>query len=301
MNDLKEKLAYFSLLAPIMKFKIKKFFLFAFLFILGNTKGITQNYTEYGEKHLSIVLRDIGHQILLSANDSTSRVLPIKKVSENVYQIEFQSQFAFITDTLINLVYSRLKNSNLPSEYIVSILNCADSDIIYGYEVSKKSGNIIPCTGRSQPKGCYKIQIQFLPENKQNYAAFLLFLIPVVFLGYFMKKKYFTNTKILPTDNELFLPIGNFKFYANKNLLISPIQSIELTEKETKLLQIFANNMNQTVDREMLLKEIWESEGTIVVSRSLDVLVSKLRKKTESDSTIRFQNVHGKGYKMVIG
>lgn len=51
---------------------------------------------------------------------------------------------------------------------------------------------------------------------------------------------------------------------------------------------------------ERLMKEIWEDEGIVVISRNVDVLVSKLRKKLSDDNTIKFINVHGKGYKFVI-
>ena len=36
---------------------------------------------EIPANHLEVVLRDIGHQLLLSVKDSTSRVLPINKLS----------------------------------------------------------------------------------------------------------------------------------------------------------------------------------------------------------------------------
>ena len=55
------------------------------------------------------------------------------------------------------------------------------------------------------------------------------------------------------------------------------------------------------VERENLMKAIWEEEGIIVMSRNVDVLVSKLRKKLSDDNTIKFINVHGRGYKLVIG
>jgi len=48
------------------------------------------------------------------------------------------------------------------------------------------------------------------------------------------------------------------------------------------------------------MKEIWEDKGIIVISRNVDVLVSKLRKKLLADSSIKFINVHGRGYKFII-
>jgi DNA-binding response OmpR family regulator len=47
------------------------------------------------------------------------------------------------------------------------------------------------------------------------------------------------------------------------------------------------------------MKELWEAEGTVVISRNVDVLVSKLRKKLSDDHDLKFVNVHGRGYKLV--
>jgi DNA-binding response OmpR family regulator len=48
------------------------------------------------------------------------------------------------------------------------------------------------------------------------------------------------------------------------------------------------------------MKEIWEDEGIVVISRNVDVLVSKLRKKLSDDNSFKFINVHGRGYKFII-
>jgi DNA-binding response OmpR family regulator len=48
------------------------------------------------------------------------------------------------------------------------------------------------------------------------------------------------------------------------------------------------------------MKEIWEDEGIVVISRNVDVLVSKLRKKLSDDNSFKFINVHGRGYKFTI-
>ena len=61
------------------------------------------------EKHVEVVLRDLGHQLLLTTKDSTSRVLPVKKINENTYQISFKNNFSFISDTLIDLVQRTFK------------------------------------------------------------------------------------------------------------------------------------------------------------------------------------------------
>ncbi len=49
------------------------------------------------------------------------------------------------------------------------------------------------------------------------------------------------------------------------------------------------------------MKEIWEDEGIVVISRNVDVLVSKLRKKLSGDESIKIVNVPGRGYRFVVG
>ena len=47
-----------------------------------------------------VLLRRIGHEILLQSGDSTSRVLPVKKIAENEYQIRFENDLTFQPDAL---------------------------------------------------------------------------------------------------------------------------------------------------------------------------------------------------------
>ena len=101
-------------------------------------------------------------------------------------------------------------------------------------------------------------------------------------------------------DDNDYIPLGSFRFYADNNVLKMENNNITLSEKETKALKIFAENINQIVEREKLMKEIWEDEGIVVISRNVDVLVSKLRKKLSDDNSIKFINVHGRGYKFII-
>lgn len=48
------------------------------------------------------------------------------------------------------------------------------------------------------------------------------------------------------------------------------------------------------------MKEIWEDKGLVVISRNVDVMISKLRKKLTDDPSIKFVNVPGRGYKFII-
>jgi hypothetical protein len=273
------------------------------LLIIGfvSVVGFIDQKNEVPEKRLELVFRDIGHQLLLHAKDSTSRVLPVEKLNDNTYQISFQNNFVFIPDTLINIVHRQFEKFHLPKEYIVNVKNCQQKETVFAYEISAETGNLIPCTGRGQETGCYLIQIEFLKKADFNYSWLLLLAIPLFVFGFYMKtKSRVKEVKETVGDNTDFIQLGKFRFHSEKNFLIFDNQSISLSEKEAKALSIFATNQNQIIERERLMKEIWEDEGVIVISRNVDVLVSKLRKKLSEDNSIKIINIHGRGYKFLI-
>lgn len=113
-----------------------------------------------------VLLRRIGHELLLHSGDTTSRVLPVKKIGENEYQISFENELTFQPDSLVNLTKRVLAKDPLASDYIVNVLNCNNSSVAYGYSVSKsKKDDIVACLGRKQPKACYLINIKFKPTR----------------------------------------------------------------------------------------------------------------------------------------
>jgi DNA-binding winged helix-turn-helix (wHTH) protein len=256
---------------------------------------------EIPAKHIEVVLRDVGHQLLRSAKDSSSRVLPVKKLNETTYQISFQNDFGFISDTLINLVQRTFQKNALAKEYVVNLRNCKQNETVFAFEINSQTGDVTPCRGRTLEVGCYVIEIELLKKNKYNFFWLTLLIIPLSLLGFYMKDKFRKkegNESI--SDNNDYIQLGSFRFYADHNVLKIANDDIPLSEKETKALKIFAENINQIVEREKLMKEIWADEGVVVISRNVDVLVSKLRNKLSDDNSIKISNVPGRGYKLII-
>jgi len=64
--------------------------------------------------------------------------------------------------------------------------------------------------------------------------------------------------------------------------------------------RILALSPNEIIERSRLQKEVWEDEG-VIVGRSLDMFISKLRKKLEVDPNINIVVIRGKGYKLEVG
>ncbi len=270
--------------------------------ILISAGAFINKKAEIPEKHLEVVLRNLGHQLLLTAKDSTSRVLPVKKLNENTYQISFQNDFSFVSDTLINLVQRTFQKAALPTEYIVSLKNCKLAETVFAFEINSQTGDLSGCRGRKLEVGCYVIEIDFLKTDQFKPFWLLLLTIPLGLVGFYVKNKFRKQEEAASIlDNNDYIQLGSFKFYANNNVLKFENNNIPLSEKETKALKIFAENKNQIVERETLMKQIWEDQGIVVISKNVDVLVSKLRKKLSDDNSIKFINVPGRGYKFIIG
>lgn len=112
------------------------------------------------------MLRRIGHELLLQSGDSTSRVLPVKKIAENAYQISFENELTFQPEFLVNTTRRLLAKDPLASDYVVNVLKCGSSSIAYGYAISKyKQDDIVACIGRKQSIARYLITIKFKPTS----------------------------------------------------------------------------------------------------------------------------------------
>lgn len=269
--------------------------------ILISAVALINKDNEVPEKHVEVVLRTIGDQLLHSADDSTSRVLPIKKLTENTYQISFENDFGFVSDTLINIVQRTFQKNELADAYLVNLKNCELEETVLAFELNGKTGDIIPCRGRLLGRGCYLVEIELMRESELSSFWFLLLIIPMGFAGLYFKDQFRRKGALKPIlDSTDYLPLGKFQFSPSQNVLKSKAGSVSLSEKETKALEIFVKCSNQVVEREKLMKAIWEDEGTVVISRNVDVLVSKLRKKLSEDPSLKFVTVPGKGYKLLM-
>lgn len=65
------------------------------------------------------------------------------------------------------------------------------------------------------------------------------------------------------------------------------------------MLGLLYTNINRNVTREDILQIVWGDEGDYL-GRTLDVFISKLRKKLETDPNIKIVNIRGVGYRMVL-
>ncbi|WP_192085488.1 response regulator transcription factor [Algoriphagus sp. Y33] len=94
------------------------------------------------------------------------------------------------------------------------------------------------------------------------------------------------------------LTLGKYEFHPTKQLLKLENEELHLTARESQLLEILLENANQVTDRSLILIQIWGSDD-FFNARSMDVFITKLRKKLQNDPQIQIINVRGFGYKLV--
>ena len=76
---------------------------------------------------LKVELRQLGHEFLLALNDSTSRVLAIEK-NNGRYAIQFEKEFSFEPELLVETTFKVLKTSQLQHDFIVELIGIGRSN-----------------------------------------------------------------------------------------------------------------------------------------------------------------------------
>ena len=94
------------------------------------------------------------------------------------------------------------------------------------------------------------------------------------------------------------IEIGNYRFNYSKQVLQINGGENQLTHREAQLLYQLCENKNALTDRSLILNELWGSDD-FFNARSMDVFITKLRKKLSADEAVQILNVRGFGYKLV--
>ncbi|MFM9838356.1 MAG: winged helix-turn-helix domain-containing protein [Cyclobacteriaceae bacterium] len=333
-------------------------------------------------KQTNLIVRQIGHQLLLQAGDPTSRVLPVTEIKKGTFLLKFENEFVFSHDSLMMLTQRLLPKEQFHSGYTVTVHECLNASIVFGYQINNTTPNILACKGRSQPAGCYTIEIvlpdlyenvelkkadidQLIEERKSIkadpqqvnskfeelesikvdhkeanpkpeerksfnidsqegnqkleefkttifgyplpnlvYIAMLVLLGVTFLIGRFRKRLVPAllqnqDHTILKEPVEELPTLGKFLFDVKDQRLLLGSEVISLTDKEYRVLELLNQNFGELIPRETLMQKIWIDEG-VITGRSLDMFVSKLRKKLSTDPELRITNVHGKGYKLEV-
>lgn len=95
------------------------------------------------------------------------------------------------------------------------------------------------------------------------------------------------------------ITIGKYIFNLTKQTLEIDNNIEQLTHREAELLFYLFEKKNEILDRSFILNKLWGNDD-FFNARSMDVFISKLRKKLKKDETIQILNVRGFGYKLIF-
>lgn len=93
--------------------------------------------------------------------------------------------------------------------------------------------------------------------------------------------------------------IGRYLFDTQRQVLTIDGEQFKLTTKESELLALLCAHANDVLQRDLALKTIWIDDNYFN-ARSMDVYITKLRKHLKGDPDIEINNVHGKGYRLIV-
>ena len=118
------------------------------------------------------------------------------------------------------------------------------------------------------------------------------------------KIKSILGRRVVPAtteSDEMEFVIGKFNLNAKLRLLtFQNDESVKLSPKENQLLRLLALHINDLLPREKALNKIWRDDNYFT-SRSMDVYIAKLRKYLKQDEKVEILNIHGEGFRLVVG
>jgi DNA-binding response OmpR family regulator len=168
-----------------------------------------------------------------------------------------------------------------------------------GFEVAKnirlkdKITPILFITARSQPKDV----VAGFESGANDYLK-----------KPFSVEELIVRIKVLMSDNRLLqkpkvkkeenFSIGNILFNPYKNTIHQGTESWQLTSRESDILKLLCQQEQDVLPRRSLLKAVW-GDDSFFNARSLDVYITKLRKRLEADPNVQIINIRGVGYKLV--
>lgn len=281
------------------------FFVMILLIFSSHEKVAGNNDAVRFSEKANLALRRTAHLLLVENGDSISVITPVQQPDAHTFIIRIDKLFDY--DKLPVLLQKSLEIHGIDRGYDVSVVRCENSSIALGYnfqDLNRKEG--VPCRGRELKAGCYNLKVSFYPETKTASGNGNWWILPIgsflAGLGFIVWKKSKKDDKRVE-NSEVFVEskinFGNSSLDVNNLTLISEHKSFALTYREAKLLHLFTNNQNTVLERDFILKSVWEDEG-IVVGRSVDVFVSRLRKMLSEDLRVKISAVHGVGYRLEV-
>ncbi|MDN3678044.1 response regulator transcription factor [Flavobacterium paronense] len=104
--------------------------------------------------------------------------------------------------------------------------------------------------------------------------------------------------RIISKNIDEAVSVGMYLFHPIKQTLVFDDKTENLTHREAALLHLLLENKNEIIERAVILKKIW-GDTDFFSGRSMDVFITKLRKKLSLDAAVQIINIRSQGYKLI--
>jgi hypothetical protein len=258
---------------------------------------------------INLALRRTADQLLRAVGDTSTRILPVEQTNERTWRVFVNQSFEY--KYLAPILQASLDQYEIKQPYQVTVRECETSVIDLGYhQKDLLKDSIIPCGTRVMPEGCHYIEVTFTgPKSVKSFWAgnnkfifaliFLLLIGGVITWWQLNRRRAKTLDTTLNGHEAKWIPFGQSSLHVSSPILNSGGIRHQLTYREAKLLRLFATHPGELLERDQILQQVWEDEG-VQVTRSVDVFISRLRKKLVADPSIGIVAVHGVGYKLEL-
>lgn len=268
-----------------------------------------------GHPQGALALRQIGHDYLSSLGDHHSTIPAVVPRPDGSLFLQLERHVDY--DTISTITARVLDHFEITDSYTLSLEDCETGEVFLGgfWKGVRESGLSEPgmevaCAERDQPIRCASLSIAFPPPAAPPTGP-----IPWVLLGVGCLliiagpawQRLHTAPRAASSELQETAPVSdrqrlgsNCSFSLAEQSLEVGTTPHELTYREAKLFSFLVSNANQVLERETIHDAVWGEEG-IMVGRSLDVFISRIRKKLTDAAGVEIQTVHGVGYRLNTG
>lgn len=267
----------------------------------------------------SLALRQLGHDYLIAVGDSTTRIPAITNSKEGALLLTLQRPIDY--DTLATLCKAVLARYEIWQNYSLELEDCSSGIVFLGslWSPNQATTDFFPsgaaCMDRDQEARCANVSLTFYPAERKGIptghyllggVGFLLLVMGSV-MGETTIPSAGTSTVVAtasvihpPTTRTSLIQITEHCSLNETDLLLTiGTEEQQLTYRETKLLIYLARHPNEVLARTDIHDAVWGDEG-LITGRSLDVFISRLRKKMLAEPAVEIQTVHGIGYRFRV-
>lgn len=107
---------------------------------------------------------------------------------------------------------------------------------------------------------------------------------------------FLRRNKMIITNPKKLYTIGSFSFIPEELKLTKGQEKVNLTQRETDLLEFLCLHSDKVLKREDILSNVW-GKNDFFLGRSMDVFMARLRKVLAGEPSVNIETIHGVGYR----